>query len=300
MAPNYHGPPLRGPPAAGWLGPEKPATVGPMDASPAPRARLRAAMLLLSMVAGGAALSAGFSPGSAAAQASEPPPQAIELYRSGREHYRAGRYHEAIHDLKAALELDPESPNLIYNVAKVNESLGNLDEAIDYYRHYLELLPGSETEERDRIRETISRLEGARDEVKSHVDSEPDLREWNTPPPPPPPAPGRADAMFWITGGTGVALLAAAAVTGVLAVNREQDVQSFVIGPDGDVAERQALSDKADRLATTTDILWISGATAVTTAVLLYFLRDAEQRPAVQASVATNGRSASFTLAGTF
>lgn len=243
---------------------------------------------------------AAAAPQLASAQGSEPPPEAIELYRSGREHYRAGRYREAIADLKAALELDPESPNLIYNVAKVNESLGNLDEAIDYFRHYLRLLSGSETEERARIRETILRLEGARTEVKARAEIEPDLREWNTPPPAAQPAAGRADAAFWITGGAGVALLGASAVTGVLALQREADVQDFVTGPDGSTAERQGLIDQADTLSVVTDVLWISGAAAVTSAVLLYFLRDSERPPSVEARVSTDGRSARLDLMGTF
>ena len=109
-----------------------------------------------------------------------------------------------------------------------------------------------------------------------------------------------ADALFWITAGTGVGLLAAGTVTGVLALQREEDVQSFVIGPDGSAAQRQALSDQADALALSTDVLWISGAVAVTSAALLFLLRDAEQAPAVKAGVATDGRSARLELTGSF
>jgi len=106
--------------------------------------------------------------------------------------------------------------------------------------------------------------------------------------------------MFWITAGSGVALLTAGVVTGVLALNREEDAQAFVIGPDGDAAERQQLADKADALATATDVLWISGAATVTAAVFLYFLRDAEQKPAVEASLAADRRSATLQLRGSF
>ena len=56
----------------------------------------------------------------------EAPPEAKTHFDSGREHFRAGRYREAIVELKAALELDPDSPTLMYNVAYANELLGDL------------------------------------------------------------------------------------------------------------------------------------------------------------------------------
>lgn len=207
----------------------------------------------------------------------EAPPEAIELYLRGREHYRAGRYRAAITDLKAALRLDPGSPNLMYNVARVSELLGNLDEAIDYYRRYLKSLPGSETEERDRIRETLQRLEGARTQVRARAaEDTSDLR-----------APSRAtridavlaaDTWFWISAGTGVALLAGGAVAGVLALDRENRVADYVAGDsrDGDLEGRDDLIRAADSLALTSDVLLVAGAVLTTTAAFLLFARDPE------------------------
>ena len=51
----------------------------------------------------------------------EPPAGAIERYNRGRAHYQAGRYREALAELEKALALDPNSPNLVYNVARVYE-----------------------------------------------------------------------------------------------------------------------------------------------------------------------------------
>jgi tetratricopeptide (TPR) repeat protein len=207
----------------------------------------------------------------------EAPPEAIELYRSGRAHYEAGRYREAIVDLKAALQLDPESPNLVYNVARVSELLGDLSEAITYYERYLKLLPISETEERERIKIALKRLEGARQEVISRAAEEKTgLKAPSFPPSAPTPAPGKADALFWIAAGTGVAALATGAVMGVLALNRESQVGDFVLGPDGNLDDRERLVSEGDSFAMAADITVAAGAGAMVAAVLLFFLRESE------------------------
>jgi tetratricopeptide (TPR) repeat protein len=99
-----------------------------------------------------------------AMRAPTPPAEALEHYERGRREYLAGRYREALQELKVALALDPNSPNLVYNVARVNEDLADLDEAIKYYRRYHALLPPAAHEERDKTEKTIRRLQGAKDE----------------------------------------------------------------------------------------------------------------------------------------
>src|SRR5262245_24814610 len=56
-----------------------------------------------------------------------PPDAAIQHYSIGREHYQAGRYREALNELEQAVRLDPASPNLVFNVARVYELLGEID-----------------------------------------------------------------------------------------------------------------------------------------------------------------------------
>lgn len=203
-----------------------------------------------------------------------PPERAVELYQRGSEHYQAGRYHDAITDLKAALALDPESPNLLYNVARVSELLGNVSEAIEYYERYVELLPGSQAAERDEAQATIRRLEGARAELSAQAQAgglrEPVIVEVEAPPL------GKADLLFWATAGLGVVAIAGAATTGVMALQREKAVRDFVAGPDGSVGERAALTDEANALALGSDLLWATGALSLVGAVSLYFLRDPE------------------------
>jgi tetratricopeptide (TPR) repeat protein len=233
------------------------------------------------------------------APSSQASPEAQDHYARGREYFRVGQYSEAIIELKAALALDPTSPNLAYNVAYTSELLGNIREAIDYYRKYLWGLPQSETEERQKTLATLRRLEGR-------------LQAETSPPAKPQTAPrsesrsagfGRADTWFWTTLGAGAALLVGGAVTGVLALDRQSQVRSFVVGRDGTLAQRSKKMDQASDFALATDILLPAGAIVVASAGLLFLLRepsDATRDKAPTASVATDGRTTLLTLSGRF
>ncbi len=208
--------------------------------------------------------------------ASSTPPEAVEFYRRGRDHFAAGRYREAIADLERAFALDPTSATLVYNLARVYELLGELDPSIQKYRQYLSMLGPDDDEERARVEETLQRLEGARDQVEAEMaDPQPTPSggglEMN--------APvrieerGVADWLFWGTTLTSVALFAGGAIMGVLALNEESTAQSFVVGADGPLSLRDCIASTADTLALLTDVLFIAGGVAAVSATLLYLLR---------------------------
>ena len=207
----------------------------------------------------------------------DPPPQALEHYKRGRQWYLAGRYRDALVELKAALQFDQDAPDLIYNIARVYENLGELDEAIAYYRRYQKQLPQAAVEERERTATTIRRLQGAKRETGPRVAKEP-AGDGNTGA-----GVGRADLVFWLTTGGALALLGAGTATGVLALERRAKVARFVAGVDGSLARRKTLSDQTARLALLADGLFIAGGVAVTAAALLFFLRapDAGPTPSV-------------------
>ena len=75
----------------------------------------------------------------------------------------------------------------------------------------------------------------------------------------------------------GQSLLGGAAVTGVLALDREDRVSRFVVGSDGSLGERQSLMDQADNFALASDVLIAGGAALITTSALLYFLRGPDE-----------------------
>ena len=211
-----------------------------------------------------------------------PPSEAVKHYEKGRALYLAGRYREAVVELEEALTLDPESPNLVYNLARVYELLGEIDRSIAQYKRYRDLLPASEQEEIARVEGTLQRLEGARDEVE-----EPTVVTV-TSPPPPPPAPrerGVADAAFWSLATAAVGAFAAAAVTGTMARSAEHDARHFVLVDDGSYDTWRQKVHRANRLALGCDISLLAGAVLGTTAILLFALREKPVKPPPRASL---------------
>jgi tetratricopeptide (TPR) repeat protein len=227
-------------------------------------------------------------------RAPTPPAGAVAHYERGRKEYLAGRYREALEELKAALALDPHSPNLVYNVARVNEDLSEFDEAIKYYRQYRSLLPEDAAEERDKTAKTIRRLQGAKDQLAQQRRSE------QADKPPPVSSGGRADAAFWLLAGTGLALAAGGGVTGFLAVRREHEVRDFVVGEDGTVEERTELGKQADELALASDVLSIAAGAAVLSAAVLFFSRSSDEPGPVEARLSITPRGGMLGMSASF
>jgi tetratricopeptide (TPR) repeat protein len=222
---------------------------------------------------------------------------AIAHYERGRLHFNAGRYREAISELKAALALDPGSPTLMYNVAYANELLGRLDQARHYYRAYLKALPAEEVAERKKTQATLARLEGRKRQIQKRKHRDAGEAEQGSG------VSGRTDAWFWGCLGGGAALIAGGAVTGVLALERENEVAGFVAGEDGSVRRRMQLAHDADSLSIASDVLFVGGAALVTAAALLYFLRDDEpsdDAKTARLSVGASARSFQLGVRGTF
>lgn len=211
--------------------------------------------------------------------AHQTPPEALELFQSARAHYREGRYPDAATDLERAITLDPASTTLHYNLARVYELMGQLEDALTSYRHYLGLLPPTEAQERERTEETIQRLLGAiaSDTPQEVAPAEP-LRELE----------GTvlvrergvADVPFWITLGGGAAVLAASVLTGSFALERAGARDSLTLTEPGGVTAYQdeyaSLDATANALGITTDVFVGVGAAAVIAAVLLFVLRENE------------------------
>jgi tetratricopeptide (TPR) repeat protein len=263
---------------------------------------LRAAGVLLVTLAVPAAISQAQSapaPREDAMRSPTPPAEALEHYERGRSEYLAGRYREALQELKAALALDPNSPNLVYNVARVNEDLADLDEAIKYYRRYHSLLPASAQEEREKTEKTIRRLQGARDEqIQQRL-----ARERNAPKQPqlapPQPSAGRADVAFWLVATTGLALAAGSGVTGFYALRREKEVGDFVLGKDGTFEKRDKLRKEADKLALASDVMSIAAGVAIVSAIVLFFARTSDPSP-VEARVSVSPQAGTLELRARF
>lgn len=213
----------------------------------------------------------------ACAQEAETPPEAVEFYRQAREHYESGEYRQAADDLERALMLDPDSPTLVYNLARVYELLGEPERALQRYEQYQRLLPQQQAQEQDRAEATIRRLQGAAaNQEPSEALEQPrevaPLRQ----------LPGLvlvrengvADAAFWgVLAGGGVALVAGAVLWGV-ALDLRGQVDNWVHGRDGDDQDQEDTHAVATQLALGGDIAFGVGAVGVIAAGLLYFVRD--------------------------
>jgi tetratricopeptide (TPR) repeat protein len=199
-----------------------------------------------------------------------PPPAALEHYNRGRAHYQAGRYREAVVELEQALTLDPGSPNLVYNLARVYELLGDIDRALPHYEHYRDMLPASAVEERARIDNTLQRLRGARSTLLPKPEPERQLRPPNliarT-------ERGVADPAFWTLASGSLAVLVAGGVTGLMALHAERDARDFVLGREGDLDARDRHAERADKLALASDVSFAVGGIGALTSALLYALR---------------------------
>ncbi len=248
--------------------------------------RLAAAAALLLCLASPATSAAQDTDGEGRAP---PPPEAIEAYNRGRDHYQAGRYRDAVMELERALELDPGSPNLAYNVARVYELLGNVERAIEFYQRYRSMLPPTEREERERVAAILLRLEGARNQVAAPTTAPPTERLRTPESATQPIERGVADGAFWWVTGTALAAVAAGAVTGAFALKVETRTKRFVVGANGSADERADLMQRADRLALTTDVMLMVGATLGVTGILLYALR---QQPVERSTRRTGPRLA--------
>ncbi len=235
-----------------------------------------------------------------------PPPAAIDGYNRGRALYQAGRYREAVVELEGALSLDPTSPNLVYNVARVHELLGELDRATAFYERYRSMLPASELAERERVDSILLRLEGARTQVNPVPVGPPtdSLRNpEQTRPRPSENRHGVADAVFWTTASAGVAALMVGGTTGLLALQNQKRGEDFTVGKDGSIERHDKLVQRSDRLALSSDVMLMVGTTFVISSVLLFTLRvrpassERAGRPQIGASASRDGFA--LTLRGT-
>jgi tetratricopeptide (TPR) repeat protein len=263
------------------------------------------------LIALGLALALGASATPTSAQSEGASDDAVQFYRRGREHFRAGRYREAIADLERARLLDPGAPTLVYNLARVHELLGEIERALLYYNEYVRMLPPEEDGARERAVETIRRLEGARETVAPAVPSTPtDEQQTQLDPVVVVQERGVADELFWITAGVSGALLVGGIAVGLSALSAESAAADTVLGEvrsDGtgvnDLEDRRLHEANADDRAIVADVLFAGSVLAAVGAGLLYVLRteDIETREryeGTEAFVSMSHREAMVGLRG--
>jgi tetratricopeptide (TPR) repeat protein len=185
--------------------------------------------------------------------------------------YRAGKYHHAAEELQAALGSDPSGKDLVYNLALVQEKLGDFAGAIASLQRF----QGMETDsaELDRAAQTIARLQGARAELAS---AGPRLASAPAPCPTPL-ARGRFDAWVIGTGGLAVVSLLVGTVFGVRALTLDPSGEST--GPSTSFATLRDRAERAHSAAVLADVAFSTSLIAGAAAATLYFGRYADAAP---------------------
>jgi tetratricopeptide (TPR) repeat protein len=202
--------------------------------------------------------------------------EAQQHFQRARELYSQGNYREAAAELELARALDPTAKDLVWNLGVVHERLGMIDEALHYFRKYVEM--DLEPHERARAESTIKRLEGARTQVKA--------------PPEPPPtqeaprsvagertdAPkehGRVDAATVTAASIAVAGLGLGTFFALSALS-SQPAAGQTTGPALKYADLESQAASAHQKAIFADVAFGVGAVSAILAAYLYFGRTKE------------------------
>ncbi len=200
--------------------------------------------------------------------------EAQQHFQRAKDLYQTGAYREAIAELEQARGLDPKAKDLVFNLGIVHEKLGKFDEAITFFRQYMEM-GGVTASERGKAENIIKRIEGAKREVKPV-----------TPPPiapvapmPATPAPdtsrGRVDGATMGAGAVAVVFLAVGTSFGILAM-ANRPANGFVTGRDGTYEDLQNQTKSAHTQAIISDVGFGIGIVAAAVTAYLYFGRTRE------------------------
>ena len=96
--------------------------------------------------------------------------EAKARYTTGQSHYNLNEFKEALEDFKEAYRLFPD-PVFLFNVAQCERQLGNLDEAIKFYRSYLRNKPKAPN--RQEVLRRIDEMQAVIDAKKSASEKPP-------------------------------------------------------------------------------------------------------------------------------
>jgi Flp pilus assembly protein TadD len=220
--------------------------------------------------------------------------EAKKHFETARGLYQKGAYREAIVELETALKLDPGGKELVYNLGVLHEKLGDIDDALQYFRRYAEM--DLTAQEREKTDAAVRRLEGAKKEIEAKRVAEQREQEKQPPPPPPsaheppPPERGRIDALSIGAASLAVGGLAFGTFFAVKA-SADKPKSGFVTGKDGTFDDLQTKATNAHREAVLADVGFGVGIAAGVGAVLLYVMRVKDAPPA---STTTTGKTTSI------
>lgn len=231
--------------------------------------------------------------------------EAQKHFQRAKDLYQAGSYREAIAELDAARKLDSKAKDLVFNLGIVHEKLGKYDEAIAYFRQYIEM-DGITPAERSKAESILKRVEGAKREAPAEPKSpEAPMADAPAAPPQSPPAleepqRGRIDILTVNAGAVAAIGLGVGTAFGILAITN-QPSKDFVTGRDGTYDDLKSKTETARTQAVIADVGFGVGIVALAVTAYLYFGRTKEpSRHALAPSLAPISSGTSRLSGGTF
>ena len=226
-------------------------------------------------------------------------------FLAGQSYYDQASYTDALREFNEAYRIS-KRPALLYNIARCFEALEQFGDAVSMLERYLGEDPT--TSDRQAIEARIGNLKERQAALRLRPRAPAEPPEPSRPPTPqpqataPPSKPPPASTLHrprlwtWVVGGAGLAVLAAAAGTGIASQLGYNDLSHQCAG-DGrcdpaTVSNARGRIDRGRSLTLATDVLWPIGAVAAAAGVALFFLegrhaiRHAEVAPFVTPSSA--------------
>ncbi|AKV02769.1 TonB-dependent receptor [Labilithrix luteola] len=239
---------------------------------------------------------------SAAEPMTEAQASAQQHFQRAKELYQTGAYREAVAELEQARALDPKAKDLVFNLGVVTEKLGKYDDAVAYFRQYMEM-DSVTPAERAKAETIVKRLEGAKREVvpqestpaaKTPEQSSPQTTTTD----PRPVEHGRFDTATKVAGAIAIVGLGVGIGFGIRAI--ALDPKNFTTGKDGTYDDLKTRTDDAHTSAIVSDVGLGVGVVAALATAWLYFGRTKEPKHTTTPSASLVPGGAVMLLGGSF
>jgi tetratricopeptide (TPR) repeat protein len=204
--------------------------------------------------------------------------KAQQHFQRAKDLYAAGNYREAVGELEAARALDPKAKDLVFNLGIVSEKLAKFDEAIAYFRQYIEM-EGVTSAEKQKAESIIKRIEGAKTQVPTTPTASASSTTGPTQPPPEPKR-GRVDGLTIAAAAVAVVGLGVGVGFGIRALSTRPS--GFVTGRDGTFDDLKSRTDDAHTSAIISDVGFTVGVVAAIAATYLFFGRYKDPDPSLK------------------
>ncbi len=236
--------------------------------------------LISAVLVGMLAFSPVVLPQNAWAQSPDEKKQVEELSQKGVKAYKDGKFEKAIEYFEQAHAIQAV-PNLLYNIARCYEKIGDDDKALEYYDKFIVDAVDRKAKQKALDKASAIREKQAKEKAlaDANKDSDKDNKDVKDPDKDkdkevPPAEPDLTWA--YVSLGTGGALLIGGAVFGLMASGKQTEFD------DADNPEdKQSARDSGQTMALMADIFYIAGAAAVITGVILWATAEPEAQPAM-------------------